>query len=76
MAAKRTKKSTSWMEDGDDAHFSGNPAYEEPKKGAKKKRPAAKVEKKKVSASGSFGSIYQKPKAAGKKTNRKRVAGK
>jgi len=71
MAKK--KASTAWMDDGDDAHFSGNPAYEEPKKGAKKKRPVAK---KAVPASGSFGSIYQKPKAAGKKTNRKRVAGK
>jgi hypothetical protein len=76
MAAKRTKKSTSWMEDGDDAHFSGNPAYEEPKKGAKKKRPAAKVDKKKVSASGSFGSIYHRPKVTMKKAQRKRVAGK
>lgn len=73
---KKKAKSNAWMDDLDDAHFSGNPAYEEPKKGAKKKRPAAKVDKKKVPASGSFGSIYQKPKAIGKKTNRKRVAGK
>ena len=39
MATKKTKKSTAWMDDHDDAHFDGNPAY---RKHRAKKRVAGR----------------------------------
>lgn len=57
-------------EDGDDAHFSGNPAYKGLKKRAGKKR---------VGAMKQHSTAYVRRnvvKSAGKKASRKRVAGK
>ena len=65
MATKHTK-SPSWMDDGDDAHFDGNPAY---RKHHARKRVAGKkrggVHKQGMSTVGGK-----------KRTVRKRVAGK
>ena len=67
MSTKKTKsKSNAWMDDHDDAHFDGNPAY---KPHHARKRIAGKkrggVHKKGMSTVGGK-----------KKTTRKRVAGK
>jgi hypothetical protein len=59
-----TKKSKAWMDDGDDAHFDGNPAV--------KKHHA----KKRIGASGKGHPAVKVTKKAHKKTTRKRVAGK
>jgi hypothetical protein len=58
-----TKKSKAWMDDHDDAHFDGNPAY--------RKRHA----KKRVGSSGRTARFTGKGKTK-KRTTRKRVAGK
>ena len=43
MATKKSKKDTSWMEDGDDAHFDGNPAVA---KKSRRKKVASSTETK------------------------------
>jgi hypothetical protein len=69
---KKNTKSHSWMEDGDDAHFSDNPAV--PKKTRKKWRAE---ERKIVGTSGKgHPAVKVTKKTASKKTTRKRVAGK
>lgn len=68
MATRTTPKGKAWMDDHDDAHFSGNPAY---RKHRSKKRVAASGKiKTGIGASG------RTAKYVGKKTARKRVAGK
>lgn len=60
-----TKKRSSWMDDGDDAHFDGNPAY---RKHSAKKHVA-----------GNKGGVHKQGMSTvggKKKTTRKRVAGK
>jgi hypothetical protein len=57
-----TKKSKAWMDDHDDAHFDGNPAY--------RKRH---VKKRIATAKGHHPTVKGK---AHKRTTRKRVAGK
>ncbi len=89
MATKKKGNKSQWMEDGDDAHFSDNPALpkrtrrkREPEEKAKigssgKGHPAVKVTKKEVpSKSGSFDKIYRRPKSGTKKSYKKRVMGK
>ena len=72
MSTKKKKtKSHSWMDDGDDAHFSDNPSV--PKATRKKWRAE---EKKRVSAAGNGHSAVKVTKKTAKKTTRKRVAGK
>ena len=61
MSTKK-KKTKAIFEDGDDAHFDGNPAF----KGHNKKR---------VGGIKQSGAIHLKPKTR-KKSTRKRVAGK
>ena len=83
MATKNAKTKL-WMEDGDDAHFDGNPSYKRHR--AKKSRKAkGKVHKEGMSTVGSkkIVATVTKPKIAvkvtkkaHKKTTRKRVAGK
>ena len=68
---KKATKSTAWMDDGDDAHFDGNPAYR--KTPIKNRKRMTKKE-----ATGSIPMIPgvgRKPKVH-KKVSRKRVAGK
>ena len=59
-----TKKRSSWMDDGDDAHFDGNPAY--------RKHNARKH----LAASGRTLQYVGKGKAQKKTAGKKRVAGK
>jgi hypothetical protein len=66
---KKKTKSHSWMDDGDDAHFSDNPAV--PKRTRKKWRSE---ERKRVGAAGKGHPEVKVTK--NKKTTRKRVAGK
>jgi len=78
MTTKRKmRKSTAWMDDHDDAHFSGNPAYKEPRgkkhlvgAGSKSNgRPSVTVKKgqaAKVSGSGRTGGKHVARKRAGK----------
>ena len=68
MATKK-RKSTAWMDDGDDAHFSDNPAV--PKRTRKKWRAEEKI-RVGAGASGRTGKYVRSKK----KTSRKRVAGK
>lgn len=68
MSTKKTKRSTAWMEDGDDAHFDGNPAY---RKHHARKRVAGKI-KTGYGASGRTGKYV----GGKKRTVKKRVAGK
>ena len=66
MATKKKAKSTAWMDDGDDAHFDGNPAY----KGHAKKR---------VSGAKKHGGVHKQGMSTvgeNKRTVKKRVAGK
>ena len=73
MTTKRAKKSTAWMDDGDDAHFSDNPAV--PKKTRKKWR----AEERKLVAGKKRGGVHKQGMSTvgGKKrTVKKRVAGK
>ena len=61
---KKATKSTAWMDDGDDAHFDGNPAY---RKRGTKKRVIGNMK--------ASGEIKLKPPTK-KPTAKKRVAGK
>jgi hypothetical protein len=63
MATQKPRKSTAWMDDGDDAHFDGNPAY--------RKRP---TKKRVVGSTKASGEIKLKPSK--KPIPKKRVAGK
>ena len=63
MSTKKTMRSTAWMDDGDDAHFDGNPAY--------RKRP---TKKRVVGNTKASGEIHLKHVT--KQPVRKRVAGK
>jgi hypothetical protein len=64
MATQKPRKSTAWMDDGDDAHFDGNPAY---RKRSTKKRVVGQTKS----------SDRSKMKISAKSpTRRKRVAGK
>jgi len=64
MAKHKKAKADAWMDDHDDAHFSGNPAYKEPKK---------KHRVKSHSHSSSFNTVYGKSQTAPKKTSKKKV---
>ena len=69
MSTKKTKsKSNAWMDDHDDAHFDGNPAY---KPHHARKRVAGKI-RTGAGASGRTGKYV----GGKKKPTRKRVAGK
>lgn len=73
MATKRRKNSTAWMDDGDDAHFSDNPAV--PKATRKKWR----AEERKLVAGKKSGGVHKHGMSTvggKKKTTKKRVAGK
>ena len=82
MATKKTKTKL-WMEDGDDAHFDGNPSYKHHR--AKKSRKAkGKVHKEGMSTVGGkkivatvtkTRNVAKKPQTK-KKVVRKRVSGK
>jgi hypothetical protein len=63
MATKKSKGSPAWKEDGDDAHFYGNPAY---RKYPTKRRVVGGIK--------ASGEIRLKPTK--KPTTRKHVAGK
>jgi hypothetical protein len=63
MSEQKPKKSDAWMEDGDDAHFDGNPAY---RKRVTKKRVVGNTK--------ASGEIKLKPSK--KPMPKKRVAGK
>jgi hypothetical protein len=65
MAQQKSKKDTSWMEDGDDAHFVPI------KKHHAKKRVATRAQQRKAPLSPS-----ERKRRTGKRTTRKRVAGK
>jgi hypothetical protein len=72
MATKKSKKSTAWMDDHDDAHFSDNPAV--PKR---TRRKWETEDKKKIAASSKdHSAVKVTKKTTAKKTARKRVAGK
>ena len=68
MAKHKKAKDNSWMDDHDDAHFSGNPAYKEQKDTGKGKRRV-----KSHSRSQSFNTIYGKSQIAPKKTSKRKV---
>lgn len=87
MATKRRGKSTAWMDDGDDAHFVGNPAYKPtgrksrmttkaetggPKAG-RAKRPTGQKRVSTFKNSPTFDRIYGNPQKSPRKTVRKRV---
>jgi hypothetical protein len=68
MAKHKKAKDNAWMDDHDDAHFSGNPAYREKKSTGKGKRRV-----KGHSHSSSFNTVYGKSQTAPKKTSKKKV---
>ena len=75
MTTKRAKKSTAWMDDGDDAHFSDNPAV--PKKTRKKWRSEErKMVTGKIKTGAGASGRTGKYVGGKKKTTKKRVGGK
>jgi hypothetical protein len=71
---KKATKGTAWMDDHDDAHFDGNPAYRKSLPRNRKKAGKKAIHPVKVAGKLKMQGTAKKP--ATKRSSRKRVAGK